>query len=173
MPTCPICKEEHNNQKFCSRECTRKGNSGAEGGKSHPLYGVRGEENPNFGRSQSDETKRKISQSLVGHDVSDETREKISESQLQLWENLPNDPEAERPLSGKEKELIRDLFDHECQMDVEEHGRSGEAIDVPHLDQNPENNSADNLTVMCRKCHRNYDLGNYSRSQIKNTLADI
>lgn len=47
-------------------------------GKKHPLYGKPKEEHPMYGRHHSKETRRRISQAMMGHPVSEEARRKMS-----------------------------------------------------------------------------------------------
>lgn len=47
-------------------------------GENHPMYGVRGELSYFYGKHHSEKTRKKISDSLKGHEVKMETREKIS-----------------------------------------------------------------------------------------------
>ena len=46
-----------------------------------------GEKNPNFGKTNSPETRAKISAALKGHKISDETKEKLSVVRKELWKN--------------------------------------------------------------------------------------
>jgi 5-methylcytosine-specific restriction endonuclease McrA len=66
--------------RFCCNSC-------ALSGEKHPLYGKRGEKCHNYGKGRSEETKKKISNSLKGENCfwygkhrSDETKRKISNS---------------------------------------------------------------------------------------------
>jgi len=42
-------------------------NRGVQAGKRHPLFGIKGSDNPNFGKKRTDETKRKIGEKLKGN----------------------------------------------------------------------------------------------------------
>jgi len=49
-------------------------------GKNNPMYGIRGEDNPNYGSHRSEETRRKMSKSKIGSRHTEETKRKISAS---------------------------------------------------------------------------------------------
>lgn len=49
-------------------------------GVNHPMYGKRGENNPNYGRCTPEETKKKISESLKGRKLPEEQKLAISKS---------------------------------------------------------------------------------------------
>ncbi len=62
---------------------SRKKMSIAQSGENHPMYGIRGKNNPNYGKHRSEETKKKISNALrgrKGRTHTQETRDKISKA---------------------------------------------------------------------------------------------
>jgi hypothetical protein len=58
-------------------------------GKSNGMYGSsrQGEENPMFGKTQSQKTREKISKAKIGKFASDESKEKMSLSHKEYWKN--------------------------------------------------------------------------------------
>lgn len=81
-----------------TRRAAYEANPTANSGENHPMFGRRGELSPNYGRPCKEETKNKISSSLMGekhplfgkHPIA-ETRKKCSDS---LKEYHKNNPEA-------------------------------------------------------------------------------
>lgn len=57
-----------------------KSHKGLCAGEKHPMYGLRGKDNPNYGRKASEECRRKISEKAKGRVFSEETRKKISQN---------------------------------------------------------------------------------------------
>lgn len=70
-------------------------------GKNHPMFGVHrfGVQSPMFGKTHSEETKKKISQRLKGKKTSDATKKKIS--QRLMGENNPMKVKENTPMYGK------------------------------------------------------------------------
>jgi len=52
----------------------------AMSGSNNPSFGLKGEESPNFGKTHSQTTRKKLSDIQIGKKLSDETRRKISEA---------------------------------------------------------------------------------------------
>ncbi len=61
-------------------EATKKKMSIAQTGKNGPMFGRTGEKHPNYGKHLSEETKKKISESLKGKKHSEETKKKMSDA---------------------------------------------------------------------------------------------
>lgn len=85
-------------KKLWENESFRKRRSEMTSGKNNPMYGIRltGEQNPNFGKHMSEETKRKLSESRKGkgHPTSEETKKKLSE----ILKGRPKSEEQKRKL---------------------------------------------------------------------------
>lgn len=54
-------------------------------GENNGMYGKKGKDNPNFGRKNTDETKRKMSESAKGKKRSEKTKKKLSETRKTLF----------------------------------------------------------------------------------------
>lgn len=86
-------------------EKLRKQFSESISGKNHPMYGRVGILNPNYGRSHTEETKKKISEKsklrdwsyLKGRSLSDDTKKKLSESRQ--GKGNPHTEESKRKIS--------------------------------------------------------------------------
>lgn len=76
--------DPRNNPMYGKRhsEETKKLMSISKIGERNVWFGKTGKEFPLFGRPFSDEHKRKISKSMIGHKVSSETKKKLSESRI-------------------------------------------------------------------------------------------
>lgn len=72
-----ICKSDY--RKLC-RSCALK--TRFKNPENHPMYGKYGEDNSNYGRHCTEETKQKIREANEGKHHSEKTKEKISESLL-------------------------------------------------------------------------------------------
>lgn len=139
-------------------------------GTSHPTIGywldkfgiekntsMEGENNPAYG-GHSEETKKKISESMQGHEVSPETRRKISES-LRGEDNPRWRGGVGRDYGSNWQEMRRKVInrDENCQVCGED--GSEHRLDVHHKEplrnfDEPENaNTMDNLMLVCWPCH--------------------
>lgn len=82
-------------------------------GENHPMYGIKGKDNPNFGKKRSLETRKKISESLKGENngnygrvVSIPERQAISKRMKKFYENPENHEMTSRLVKEKWKDPI-------------------------------------------------------------------
>ena len=78
-------------------------------GINNPMFGLTGSLSPNYGRKQSDETKRKISeatkgnQNFLGHKHTDEAKRKIGEN----WKGRKHTEKSKTKMSDARKALMQ------------------------------------------------------------------
>lgn len=153
-------------------------------GKNHPLYGIKGENNPNHGRNHSQETIMKMSKSKLGKNnpmygmdswnknkhLSLNHRKKLSESKIGKVKELSNnwqggisfEPYCPK-FNNKLKEKIREQYNRKClncgkdeKDNITKTGKH-EKLCVHHVDRDKEqgcNGKAWNLIPLCRSCHQ-------------------
>lgn len=111
--------------------------SESQKGREGALKGVTGEDHPMYGVDveRTDEQKQKLSEAMMG-------------------ENNPNYIHGESGdgyppefREAREKVIERDEVCQDC-------GTADDILDVHHKDRNRENNSLDNLVLLCRPCHQ-------------------
>lgn len=132
--------------------------------KNHPMYGVRGEESPNFGRVVSPETRKKISLSNIGkkRDVPKETQERLVliRRELSLGENNPQwkggisfEPYCPK-FNNEFKERVRAFFGYYC---IECGSmQNGTKLHVHHINFNKKaccDSSIPLFVPLCHSCH--------------------
>ena len=108
----------------------------------------------NTGRELSDESKRKISSSLLGHLDSEETRFRKHASHLGLPTAADQGKGTNKYGSGfttfvKRRVLIRDNY---CCQEFDCPGTSSN-LTIHHLDFEQKNNDMCNLITLCKSCH--------------------
>ena len=92
----------------------------------------------------------------MGRRQTPETREKIRQAAL----TRPRVPRAKRSTSEKAgRDFARRWF---ALPDICERCREAPPLDRHHKDGNPQNNAADNIAFLCRRCHQVED-GRYER----------
>jgi hypothetical protein len=147
---------------------TRRRMSEAKNGEKHHNYGKplsvehrRKLSMANFGKRHSDETRRRLSKASSGKTHSEKSRRKIANTRRENgigigdknpnfngWSSLePYSPEFVFVM----RNVVRERDNYECRTcGVEENGKSH---DVHHIDYDKDNNSGDNLILLCRGCH--------------------
>lgn len=142
-------------------------------GSKNPLYGIGHTEATRVklsiyhkGLKSSEETKRKISQTLrkhwavyphpaIGKSPSPETREKLSKAlsreKSYLWKGGTSNEPYPFEFNHELKEAIRGRDKHQCQLcHIAQNGRR---LTVHHIDYNKMNLDSENLITLCRRCH--------------------
>ena len=115
-------------------------------GENNPMYGTHrlGENNPFYGKKHTKEVREKQSKIRI-------------EKGLSKGKNNPNwnngsSFEPYSPEFNKEKKAqVLERDNYTCQNPNCEH--LSEGLDVHHIDYDKKNNSLDNLTTLCDKCH--------------------
>lgn len=132
----------------------------------------KGERNPNYKKSRTEETKKKISKTLEGHEVSEGTREKIRGGLLLFHVNggtswmsgktgelcpnwLGGISTLPYPFDFNEelKKLIRERDNNTCQLCDKKQEESGRKLCIHHIDYDKDNCDFSNLISLCRGCH--------------------
>ena len=91
-------------------EETRKKMSETHKGENHPMYGVRGEDNPLYGKHRPQEVKDKISKAHKGKILSDETKKKISENNARFMLGKHHTEETRKKMSESKKGENNPMF---------------------------------------------------------------
>lgn len=112
-------------------------------GSNHPMLGVskKGSKNPFYGRSHTEETKKKISLSLGGTGIPYEETD------------YPN-------VFYVIRNSIRKRDNYECRICGIKQRDYYRKLDVHHIDYNKQNCAKENLITLCHNCHLNT---NYNR----------
>ncbi len=119
-------------------EATKKKMSDAKRGDKHPNYGKRGAECPNYGTRRTDETKRKMSQSLMGE-------------LNPRWLGGRSFETYGVEFNEKLREQIRERDNRKCVL-CEGHDVDRK-LQVHHVDYDKTNNHPKNLVSLCCSCH--------------------
>lgn len=155
-----------------TREKIGKAHKGLHAGKKNPMYGKKGEDNPNYGmkrskecrkkisennrrRTVTEETKKKIRDALVGRKLSSETIKKISGKNHSNWQGgVPKHIEALR-LSKTYRNWRTKVFkrdNHICQIC----GANEDLVahHISNFTRHPKLRfEVDNGIALCRSCH--------------------
>jgi group I intron endonuclease len=113
-------------------------------GENHPMFGLRGENNPNFGKHLSEETKKKMSEVRMGKRHTEETKKKISENHADF--SGENHPMFGKHHSDKSKKKI---------SEAKKGKRVGE-----------DNHSAKLSWILVKEIREKYATGNFFQRQL-------
>ncbi len=115
-------------------------------------------------KPRSIETRKKLSQALMGHKLSPESKEKISKAnnRPETWNKARSSH-----LQSKINPQILERDGHCCKNNDCDGGQK--RLGVHHIDHNPTNHTKSNLITLCLRCHRRHHskigfyiiLGNY------------
>ena len=83
---------------------TEGGNTNRMVGERNGMYGIKGKDNPNYGRRHTEEELRKMSESQKHKKLSDETRRKISENHADI--SGEKNPNYGKPMSKEQRNKI-------------------------------------------------------------------
>lgn len=165
MKHCEQCgesfKPKRPEQRFCDRLCSNRW-VGAH-------KDIRGERNPRFGKSHTEETRAKIRAAALGRAVRPETRAKLAAAHRgkpkpAVWRRaISNGLRRNHRLNHQG--LLNTNYKHgryigerayrllvECDH-CTECGATGVVLDVHHIDGNHKHDEGTNLQVLCRSCH--------------------
>ena len=150
----PAYREE--SSKYCSKECL---NSGQYSAHTKVCLGCTKE----FKVSNSRLNKKFCTRECKSL-LSKTTKEKRKQSkELSILKRGSNSSRQTRRLVFKYK-------DKECQ--VCEYSEYDFCLDIHHIDENPLNNSIENLAVLCVMCHKKLHKGVINASQIREKSKD-
>lgn len=97
-------------------------------GENNHMYGRTGEKNHRFGKTHSKESKQKISEARLGHDVSEETRQKISEAQIGIPKSKETRQKQSESKMGDKNYRSRRVYQYDLDgIFVDSFGSAGEA----------------------------------------------
>ncbi len=127
---------------------------GSKNKNPYPEEGkLRGEKNPRFGKHRSDETKKKISQSLLGRPLAEITKAKLSGSNSHMWKGG-----LYIYYHGKARELFGKPYCEDCGISLEEYSQNKKKHQKKQFDMHCINKDYIileqwNWKCLCRKCH--------------------
>lgn len=112
-------------------------------------------------RVLSEESKKKISNSLQGFKHSNETKEKMSKSKLgkycggnnSNWKGRNNLSKYGKGWTDRLKEKIKQRDNYKCQNS--DCSNKSKRLEVHHIDFEKKNNEEGNLITLCSICHKN------------------
>lgn len=99
-----------------------------------------------IGNNQTDETRKKKSQTLTGHDVPQEVREAIRKTVKDTVDNYKYDPSAPQ---DEYRKLAIEFYGYECSVC----GCTEGILHVHHINNNHYDDRIENLVVLCPSCH--------------------
>ena len=127
--------------------------------KRHLSIVSSGEKNHRFGKTASEETRKKIGLKSIGRPKTEDGRKRISEANSGdgngNWQGGFGSEPYNLEFRYRIAKQIRNRDNHNCQLCGVLETESGRDLDVHHIDSNPKNDDWLNLISLCRHCHAN------------------